>query len=157
MQHSLKKELLDYFNKIEDRTSQENRLRLFLANDVEFFDISSVSREDVDETGFDGQNMTEDQMEHLSNKMDRAYVEDGFWQDIASIADDMGIDKISKEDKMKKKKKKANKIRKSIKKCGLSKGSIVINDSGSITISGIFYNIPKARRLNNDVNEHLGH
>ena len=97
MQHSLKKELLDYFNNIEHRTEQENRLRLFLANDVEFFDISSVSREDVDETGFDGQNMTEEQMEHLSSKMDRAYVENGFWQDIVSIADYIGIDKISKQ------------------------------------------------------------
>lgn len=97
MKHSLKRELLDYFNNIENKTTQENKLRLFLANDVEFFDISSVSREDVDETGFDGQNMTEEQMEHLADKMDRAYVENGFWQDVALIADNMGIDKISRQ------------------------------------------------------------
>lgn len=54
MRQDIKQEMLDYFKNKSDRTEQENRFLLFLQNEVEFFNITSVSRDDVNELNFDG-------------------------------------------------------------------------------------------------------
>lgn len=63
MRTDIKQELLEYFKNKSNRTEQENRFFLYLQNEIEFFNITSVSRDDVNELNFDGANMTDSQME----------------------------------------------------------------------------------------------
>lgn len=94
MRQDIKQEMLDYFKNKSDRTEQENRFLLFLQNEVEFFNITSVSRDDVNELNFDGANMTDAQMERLADKMENAYLANGYWDDLRLCAEYMGIPKL---------------------------------------------------------------
>lgn len=94
MRQDIKQEMLDYFKNKSDRTEQENRFLLFLQNEVEFFNITSVSRDDVNELNFDGANMTDAQMERLADKMENAYLANGYWDDLRLCAEYMEIPKL---------------------------------------------------------------
>lgn len=93
MQTDIKQEMLAYFKDKTDRTEQENRFLLYLQNEVEFFDIASVSRDDVNELNFDGANMTDAQMNRLADKMENAYLANGYWDDMRFCLEDMEIPK----------------------------------------------------------------
>lgn len=99
MQYEIKKELLEYFKAIPNKTAQENRLCLYLQNDIEFFEVTGLSRDDVDEIGYDGANMTDAQMERLASKLGDSYVENGFWEDLECHLEYMEIQKIDSPDK----------------------------------------------------------
>jgi len=95
MQYEIKKELLEYFKAIPDRTAQENRFCLHLQNDIESFDVTGVCRDDVDEIGYDGANMSDAQMEQLASKLGDSYVENGFWEDLKCHLETMEILKLN--------------------------------------------------------------
>ena len=58
------------------------------------FEITSVSREDLEYRGFDTTNITDAQMERLARKMCDDYLEQMFWISLDIIAEDiMGIPK----------------------------------------------------------------
>ena len=58
------------------------------------FNITSVSREDLEYRGFDTTNITDAQMERLAQKMCDDYLEQMFWISLDIIAEDiMGIPK----------------------------------------------------------------
>lgn len=58
------------------------------------FEITSVSREDLESRGFDTTNITDAQMEELARKMCDDYLEQMFWISLDIIAEDiMGIPK----------------------------------------------------------------
>ncbi len=95
MRYEIKKELLEYFKAIPDRTAQENRLCLHLQNDIESFDITGVCRDDIDGIGYDGANMTDAQMDRLATKMEDSYIDNGFWVDMKCHLEDMGIPKLN--------------------------------------------------------------
>lgn len=59
----------------------------------EFFEISSVAREDLEEKGYDTSNVTDDQMRNLAKRLGNAYVENEFWIDLEIIADYLEIPK----------------------------------------------------------------
>lgn len=61
----------------------------------EFFEITSVSREDLEDVGFDTSNVTDEQMEHLARMMADDYLEQLFWTSMEIIAEDfIGIPKV---------------------------------------------------------------
>lgn len=58
------------------------------------FNITSVSREDLEYRGFDTTNITDEQMERLAQKMCDDYLEQMFWISLDIIAEDiMGFKK----------------------------------------------------------------
>ena len=58
------------------------------------FNITSVSREDLEYRGFDTTNITDEQMEELARKMCDDYLEQMFWISLDIIAEDiMGFKK----------------------------------------------------------------
>ena len=58
------------------------------------FEITSVTREDLESRGFDTTNITDVQMEELARKMCDDYLEQMFWISLDIIAEDiMGIPK----------------------------------------------------------------
>ena len=58
------------------------------------FEITSVTREDLESRGFDTTNITDAQMERLAQKMCDDYLEQMFWISLDIIAEDiMGFKK----------------------------------------------------------------
>ena len=58
------------------------------------FEITSVTREDLESRGFDATNITDAQMEELARKMCDDYLEQMFWISLDIIAEDIiGIPK----------------------------------------------------------------
>lgn len=58
------------------------------------FNITSVSRQDLEMRGFDTTNITDEQMERLAQKMCDDYLEQMFWISLDIIAEDiMGFKK----------------------------------------------------------------
>ena len=57
----------------------------------EFFEISSLSREDLEEKGFDTSNVSDETMEELARKMGDDYCEQLFWDHLVSFAEIMEI------------------------------------------------------------------
>ena len=58
------------------------------------FEITSVTREDLESRGFDTTNITDAQIEELARKMCDDYLEQMFWISLDIIAEDiMGIPK----------------------------------------------------------------
>lgn len=59
----------------------------------EYFKITSVAREDLEEIGFDTSGIDDDDMERLAGKMADAYLDNGFWIDLPIIAEYLEIPK----------------------------------------------------------------
>lgn len=58
-----------------------------------FFEITSVSKDDLDAAGFDTEDVDDGTMETIARKMSDAYLENGFWEDLKVIADYLGLKK----------------------------------------------------------------
>ena len=64
-----------------------------------FFPITSVSRDDLEEIGFDTSNVTDSKMEYLAKKMADDYLEQMYWISLRIIAEYLEIPlKDSKEE-----------------------------------------------------------
>jgi len=59
----------------------------------EFFDITSVSREDLESIGFDTANVDDSTMAELADKMSGAYTDSVYWIDLDILAEALGIPK----------------------------------------------------------------
>ena len=59
----------------------------------EYFTITSVAREDLQNRGFDTSKVDDSTMERLASKMSDAYLEIGFWIDLEIIAENLEIPK----------------------------------------------------------------
>lgn len=59
------------------------------------FNITGVSREDLESIGFEAEQITDEQMEIVASKMADYYLEyRGFWEDLESVAIDiLGLSK----------------------------------------------------------------
>ena len=83
-------ELANYFEGIKksrNLTEQETNFLWILNSRKEFFDITSVSRDDLESVGFDTNSITDEQMIRLSDKMADDYCEQLFWESMETIAD----------------------------------------------------------------------
>ena len=52
------------------------------------FEVSSVSREDLEYQGFSGRQTNDSDMETLADKMGNAFCESGYWEILDTIADE---------------------------------------------------------------------
>lgn len=59
----------------------------------ESFVITKVSREDLDELGYDASEVSDDTMERLASKLGDDYCEQLFWTSLDIIAEYLGIPK----------------------------------------------------------------
>lgn len=64
----------------------------------EFFEITSLSRVDLEEVGFDTKEVTDETMERLARKMADDYVEEHFWLALEILAEMIGISKREEDD-----------------------------------------------------------
>lgn len=62
----------------------------------EFFQITAVSRDDLEAKGFDVSNVTDLMMEQLARKMADDYLEQMYWISLEIIAENMGIERKEK-------------------------------------------------------------
>jgi hypothetical protein len=56
-----------------------------------YFKIISILRDDLEERGFDTSKVDNTTMKRLARKMADAYIENGIWGGLETIADNMGI------------------------------------------------------------------
>ena len=91
MRQRLKKELVQYFENIANRNHMEEMFLSEIKGQLEFFEITSVSRDDLTQAGFNGEKATDGQMEELASKMADAYCDSGFWIDIDILAEHIEI------------------------------------------------------------------
>ena len=67
-----------------------------MVNTKEFFDVVSLSREDFNEVGYDGSNLTDAQMEKIASKVSDAMMEE-FWSNIRYWAETFNLPKADNE------------------------------------------------------------
>lgn len=94
MEHTLKRNLLGYFQKIENPTEEEKKLLHSLQDSCEYFDISCIHRDDVKYTGYDGDKLDDSDMERLANKMNDYYLEYGYREDLELACEKLEIPKL---------------------------------------------------------------
>lgn len=63
----------------------------------EYFEITSVSREDLEQAGFDTSKVDDATMKRLASKMADAYCDNGFWVDLEIIAEALEIPAIAEK------------------------------------------------------------
>lgn len=69
-----------------------------MATKKEFFPITSVSREDLEEIGFDTSNVDDSTMEYLAKKMADDYLEQLYWISLRIIAEYLEIPQKKSEE-----------------------------------------------------------
>lgn len=94
MEHTLKRDLLEYFLKIENPTEEEQKLRRQLQDSCEYFDISCVHRDDIKDSGYDGDKLDDATMERLANKMNDYNLEYGYREDLELACEKLKIPKL---------------------------------------------------------------
>lgn len=88
MSRTLLEELIRYFSGIKTPNEQEKLLLLQLESEVPYFKITSVSREDLEQTGFNVSEVSDADMCTLAGKMADDYCEQLFWTSLEIIAED---------------------------------------------------------------------
>lgn len=76
----------------EVRNAKEHEQNMHLAEIERMgkeFKITSVTREDLEDRGFDTTNITDAQMEELARRMCNDYLEQMFWLSMEIIAEDI--------------------------------------------------------------------
>ena len=61
------------------------------------YPVVTVCRDDLEDKGYDTENITDDQMESLASKMGNAYLDDGFFIDLEICADALNLPKKGEE------------------------------------------------------------
>ena len=67
-----------------------------MENVKEYFDVVSLSREDFNEVGYDGSNLTDAQMTKIASKVSDAMMEE-FWDNIRYWAETFNLPKANNE------------------------------------------------------------
>lgn len=94
MEHLLKKELLSYFAAKENRTANEEYLHTRMLAEANYFDITSVEKQDLEERGYDTSSVDERRMGRIADEMCDYYLDSGtFSEDLCTAADNIGLKK----------------------------------------------------------------
>lgn len=88
MNRKLTEDLHQYFSQKENLTPDENYLLLKLIGELPYFQITCVSREDLENKGFDTSHVDDTEMDTLASKMSDDYCTQLFWESMDSIAED---------------------------------------------------------------------
>lgn len=92
MEHSLKKELLQYFAAKTNRTEQEERLYREMQYNVGSYDICSICHDDLANYGL-CPDVDEDTMEDMAFNMCGFYLDGAFEEDLFAAAEYCGVKK----------------------------------------------------------------
>jgi len=88
MNRNLLEDLHQYFEQKENKNEEEYRFLNELIGELPYFDITAVSREDLESKGFDTSNIDDSDMETLARKMGDDYCEQLYWTSMEIIAED---------------------------------------------------------------------
>lgn len=69
-----------------------------MKREKEWFNITSVHRDDLIQAGYDGDAVDDATMECLANKMSNDYVEQLFWVHLDILAECLGIPKLPEQE-----------------------------------------------------------
>lgn len=94
MDYQLKANLVEYFKNIEKPTEEEQMLLRKLESDLEYFDMTSVHRNDVEDVGFDASKVDDEMMERLLEKMENVYLEYGYYQNLKIVCELLNFPKL---------------------------------------------------------------
>ena len=95
MRQDIKREMLEYFRNIPNPTLLEIRFILYLESELTCFGITSLSREDIYDRGYDASKISDDQMERLADRMADCYCDNSFWIDLVILLDEMNVPKLN--------------------------------------------------------------
>lgn len=93
MDYQLKANLVKYFKNIEKPTEEEQILLRKLESNLEYFDMTCVHRDDVEDVGFDASNVDDETMERLLEKMENGYLEYGYHEDLKMACESLNFPK----------------------------------------------------------------
>jgi hypothetical protein len=88
MNRTLLEELIKYFSEIKNPDDEEKQLLMQLESEKPYFKITSVSREDLKQAGFDVSEVSDADMYTLARKMADDYCEQLFWTSLGILAED---------------------------------------------------------------------
>lgn len=86
MNRELIEDLHQYFEQKENRTGEEVNFLNSLKDELPYFKITSIHRDDLAQRGFDVVNVTDEQMRELASKLSDDYCEQLFWESMVIIA-----------------------------------------------------------------------
>ena len=87
MNRSLLEELHSYFSKKEMLNEQEKLFLVQLTGELPYFNVTSVSRDDLEHIEFDISNVSDEDMQKLASKLSNDYCDQLFWTSLAIIAE----------------------------------------------------------------------
>lgn len=87
MNRGLVEDLHQYFEQKENKNGAEVSFLNQLTEELPYFRISSVHRDDLARRGFDVSNVTDEDMKELARKLEDDYCEQLFWESMVIIAD----------------------------------------------------------------------
>lgn len=88
MNRNLLEDLYQYFEQKENKNEEEYRFLNKLIGELPYFDITTVSRENLESEGFDISNIDDSDMETLARKMGDDYGEQLYLTSMKIIAED---------------------------------------------------------------------
>ncbi|MFI3293849.1 MAG: hypothetical protein SNI70_10080 [Rikenellaceae bacterium] len=88
MKRNLIEDLHYYFEQKEDKTHEEEMFLSHLKEELPYFAITHLHRDDLASRGFDAEEVDDCTMEEIADKMGNAYQENGYWIDLDIIAED---------------------------------------------------------------------
>lgn len=88
MNRKLIENLHQYFEQKVNKNEEEHRFLNELIGELPYFNVTSVSREDLESKGFNTSNIDDSDMETLARKMGDDYCEQLYWTSMEIIAED---------------------------------------------------------------------
>lgn len=88
MKRNLLEDLHNYFKQKENKTQEEEMFLSNLKEELPYFTITRLHRDDLTSRGFDAEEVDDCTMEEIADKMGRTYQENGYWSDLDIIAAD---------------------------------------------------------------------
>lgn len=88
MNRELLEDLHQYFEQKKDKTGEEINFLNRLTEELPYFKITSIHRDDLAQRGFDVSKVTDEDMRQLAEKLADDYCEQLFWESMEIIAED---------------------------------------------------------------------
>lgn len=79
--------------RLEMDTSKLSQAQLeqALIDNYSYYPITYLSKEDLEEMGFDTDKVNDETMKKIANKMTDIYLDNGFWEDMRLAAEQLGV------------------------------------------------------------------
>ena len=102
MTNELAKAVIGYFQKKQAEGSQlsveESTIFNMAQNAVEYYPVVCMSKNDLEDKGFDTSNVTDNEMEYMAKKMGDNLVEQLYWETLVFLAERIDIPRKENDD-----------------------------------------------------------